>query len=151
MNKHKDDKWLDELLYDTINIQRPEFDDQKWKQKFPDEFNALQSRAKVPAHPVRRMSFLRSPVIKFSAAAVVIMAIGLFMIFDKPGEKVDIPYVVEYTKSPAEMESLLSFNIAYRRGGIDAVEKQSDIATQMLGPRPAEVTIKQILTEFNGT
>lgn len=151
MNEQKDDKWLDELISGAINTKRPEFDDEKWKQEFPDEFRTLQSRAKAPAHPVRRISFIKSPVVKLAAAAVVIMAIGLFMIFEKPEEKVDIPYVAEFTKSPAEMESLLSFNIAYRRGGIDAVERQSDIATQMLGPRPAEVTIRQILTEFNGT
>lgn len=155
MNEQKDDKRLDELITGAINTQRPEFDDQKWKQKFPDEFETLQSRAKVPVRSVRRVSFLRSPVVKFAAATVVIiLAVGLFMIFDKPGTKVDISYVVESTKSPkspAEIESLLSFNIAYRRGGIEAVEKQSDKATQMLGPRPAEVTIRQILTEFNGT
>ena len=81
MNEQKDDKWLDELISGAINTQRPEFDDQKWKQKFPNEFQALQSRAKIPAHHVQWTNFLGSPVVKFAAAAVVIMTIGFFMIF----------------------------------------------------------------------
>jgi hypothetical protein len=90
-------------------------------------------------------------VTKLIAAAVIILSIGIFIILNNPDTKVENADVNEFTQSPADMQSLLSLNIAYRRGGIDAVERQSEKATEMLGPRPAEMTIRQILTEFNGT
>ena len=43
MNEQKNDKWLDELISRTINTEKPQFDAEKWKQKFPDEFQALQT------------------------------------------------------------------------------------------------------------
>ena len=66
-------------------------------------------------------------------------------------EKDEIVEVTKVTALPADMQSILSLNIAYRRGGMEAVDRQCQIATGMLGPRPAEVTIETMLTEFNGT
>ena len=150
MSKQNNNKWLDELISRTINTQRPEFDDEKWKQKFPDEFQTLQSRVKVPAHSIRWISFLRSPVVKFAAAAVIIVAIGLFMIHPVPNKKVEIAETANAKKSPAEMLTRKSLMIAYRKGGIEAVETQCDNAIEKLGPKSKKITVQELLTEING-
>ena len=149
MDKQTNDKWLDELISRTINAQRPEFDDEKWKQKFPDEFQTLQSRAKVPAHSIRWISFLRSPVVKFAAAAVIIVAIGLFMIHPVANKKVEITKEANVTKSPAEMLTRKSLMIAYRKGGIEAVETQCDKAMARLAAPSEIITIDQLLAELD--
>ena len=97
-----------------------------------------------------RMIF-RNPLTKLAAAAVIIVAISFFTVHRDPGEQADTTIVSKATKSPAEMQAILSLSIAYRRGGIGAVDRQCQKAIEMMGPRPAEITIQQILTEFNGT
>jgi len=83
-----------------------------------------------------------------AAAAVIILAVALPAILRNPDVPAEEP---DFTQSPVAMQSILSVNIAYRRGGLEAVDRQCQIAMEMLGPRPAEQTIEQILAEFNGT
>jgi len=149
MSGQKDDKWLDELISGTINTQRPEFDAEKWKQKFPDEFQALQSRATdKSARSSKKPILLKSSIMKFAAAALIVLAIGLFVVLLSPEKKND--NVTEYTKSPAEMLTLRSLKIAYLNGGIEAVETQCDNAIEKLGPKSNTITVKELLTEING-
>ena len=152
MSKKNSDKWLDDLISKTINTGKPEFDAEKWKKKYPEEFQTLRSRAvKASAHSIRWAGILKSPTVKLAAAAVIIVAIGFFVILISPDKKVENIDVAEFTKSPTDMQTILSLNIAYRQGGIEAVDIQCKKAIEMLGPRPAEITIQQILSEFNGT
>lgn len=150
MNEQKNDKWLDELIYRTINTEKPEFDTENWKQKFPEEFQALQSRAaKTPAHPIRCASSLKSPFIKIVAAAVIILIIGFFMI--RPADKkVEIAETADAKKSPAEMLTLRSLKIAYRNGGIEAVETQCDNAIEKIGKKPERITFQELLEDIDG-
>jgi hypothetical protein len=154
MSRKKNEKRLDELISRTINSGKPEFDVEKWKQKYPEEFQMLQSMSAEKTR-TRRPSIwwavCQSPITKLAAAAVIIVAVGLFIVHQRPSEQADTTIVSKATKSPAEMQATLSLSIAYRRGGIEAVDRQCQKAIEMLGPRPAEITIQQILTEFNGT
>ena len=153
MDKEKNEKHLDELISRAINTEKPQFDAEKWKQKYPAEFQSLLSRkAKGDSdrHPSIPIVILKSPLTKLAAAAVIIVAISLFIAHQGPGEQADTT-VSKVPKSPAEMQAILSLSIAYRRGGIEAVYRQCQKAIEMLGPRPAEITIQQMLTEFNGT
>jgi len=93
---------------------------------------------------------IQSPITKIAAAAVIIIAVGLFLVHRGPGEQVKPTEVAKVTKSPAEMMTLASFTFAYRRGGIEAVEEMCDKAFKMAGPRPAKVSIQELLEEFNG-
>jgi len=150
MNK-KDDKWLDELISHTINTEKPQFDAEKWKQKYPDEFKTLLSRAaKAPAHPIRWTSFLKNPIAKVAAAAVIILVIGFFMTRPAPDKKVEIVEMTNATKSPAEMLTLKSLTIAYHNGGIEAVEKQCDKAIEKLGLKSERITVQELLTYIDG-
>ena len=49
MNEQENGKRLDELISHTINTTKPHFNSEKWKQKYPDEFQTLLSRAKLRA------------------------------------------------------------------------------------------------------
>ena len=77
MNKQRDDKWLDELISRTINTTKPQFNPDKWKQKYPHEFELLKSRAKkAPAivQPSIWKILLQSRITRLAAAAVIIAA-----------------------------------------------------------------------------
>ena len=50
MKPLKDDKWLENVISKAISTQTPPFDFDRWKQKYPEEFQTLVSSAKK-AHP----------------------------------------------------------------------------------------------------
>ena len=151
MSRKKDDKRLDQIISRTINSCKPEFDAGKWKQKYPEEFQMLQSLSGKQAY-TRRPSIWtvisQSPITKIAAAAVIIVGIGVLavLVHQGPGEQ-PVPKVV---KSPTKMMTAMSLTMAYRRGGIDAVDEQCEKAIRMLGPRPLRLTLGQLLTENNG-
>ena len=90
---------------------------------------------------------IRSRVIKLAAAAaVIIVGISLLaiLVHQGPGEK-----PVTIVKSPTKMMSAISLTMAYRRGGIDALDEQCEKAIRMLGPRPLRLTLGQLLAENN--
>ena len=150
MSRKNDDNRLDEIISRTINSGRPEFDAEKWKQKYPEEFQMLKSMSAEKA-PARRLSIWRvvcqNPITKLAAAAVIIVGIGLhaFLVHQGPGEQPVSP-----DKSPTKMTTAMSLTMAYRRGGIDAVDEQCEKAIRMLGPRPLRLTLGQLLAENNG-
>jgi len=154
MNKQRNKKWLDELISRTINTEKPRFDTEKWKQKYPDEFQTLLSRAAKgdsARQPNILKVILKSPLTKLAAAAVIILAVSFFSAHQDSSEQADTTTVSKITKSPVEMMTAMSLNIAYRKGGIEEVEKQYNEAFKLLGPRPATITVTELLAEYNGT
>jgi len=150
MSGKNDDNRLDEIISRTINSGTPEFDAEKWKQKYPEEFQMLKSMSAEKTH-TRRLSIWRavcqSPITKIAAAAVIIVGIGLHAVLVHRGPgKQRVPVV----KSPTKMTTAMSLTMAYRRGGIDAVDEQCEKAIRMLGPRPLRLTLGQLLAEDNG-
>jgi len=154
MKKHGNEKRLDELISRTINTEKPQFDAKKWKQKYPDEFQKLLSRTAKGAssyQPNIWRIISRSPIARLSAAAaVIIVAIGFFIVHQRPSEQADTITVSKVTKSSVEMVTAISLERAFRRGGIEAVEKQCEQAFKPIGPRPESLSVEQILAEFNG-
>lgn len=151
MSRKKNEKWLDELISRTINSGRPEFEAEKWKQKYPEELQMLRSMTKQdsPTHQPSIWQIVRhSPITKIAAAAVIIVGIGLFFIFvhRRPGEQ-NGQRIVE---SPIQMITAISLERAFQRGGIEAVEDQCREAFRPLGLRPKSLSFEQILAEFNG-
>ena len=153
MSERNNEKWLDELISQTINTAKPEFDAEQWKQRYPEEFQLLKSRAEQKPSSIQPSlwkALTHNKLTKLAAAAVLIIAIGL-LIFSQISHKQEPAQIAKKPKSPTEMLTAMSLTMAYSRGGIEAVDRQCEEAFKMLGPRPAEITIKQILTEFNGT
>ena len=155
MSTKRDNDKIDDLIFGAINTEKPQFDAEKWRQKYPDEYQTLISRSDKSASSrkpnIWRVIFGKRETQFAAAAAVIIVAVALLAIHRNPNQQVDTVVVLDSIQSPAYMQSILSLNIAYRRGGIEAVDRQCQMAMVMLGPRPAEITIDQMLTEFNGT
>jgi hypothetical protein len=92
---------------------------------------------------------LRSRAMRFAAAAAIVLAIGLLTIEPDQPEQ-EPPGIRSAAKPPAEMLSVMSLNMAYRRGGIEAVDEQSSKAFEMLGARSVSVSVQELLAESNG-
>lgn len=76
MSDKKDEKWLDELISRAINSQEPQFDVEKWKEKYAEEFQILKSRAGQTSHardPNILRIVIKSKITKAAAAAVVVI------------------------------------------------------------------------------
>jgi len=95
-----------------------------------------------------RMIF-RNPLTELAAAAVIIIAVSFFSIHQDQ-DKQERPRIGKVKQSPAEMMTAMSLKIAYRKGGIEAVEEQYNKAFKQLGPRPGSLSAKQIFAESNG-
>jgi len=93
---------------------------------------------------------LRSRAARLAAAAVILVAVGLLMIYRNPPVPQQPRQTTIAVKSPVDMLSAMSLNMAWRRGGIEAVDEQSSKAFKMLGSKPAEASIKKLLVELNG-
>ena len=71
MNEQRNEKRLEELISRTINTDKPQFDAEKWKQKYPDEFQTLLSRAKLPAQS--GIHWVRDVGIPVVAASLILL------------------------------------------------------------------------------
>ncbi len=94
---------------------------------------------------------IKSPATKLAAAAVIIIAVGLFLVHRGPDEQIKPTEVAKVTKSPAELTTFASLTFAYRRGGMKALEKQFEKAEKKVRPGLAErITIDQLICELEG-
>jgi hypothetical protein len=155
MKPSKEEKDLEERIRSAIGREEVTFDFDKWKaghQRQIERFEASISKdsAKTVQVSIWR-TIVKSRLTKFAAAAVILIAAGLFFIHDKPTGQTQDYVQVEVAKSPIEMIKAKSLNLAYRRGGMEAVERQYDEAFKNAGPRPAKLTIEDVLAEFNGS
>ena len=121
-------------------------DPQMDKRVLDDSFAAMDKTAAGPG--IVRM-IVHSRAAKFAAAAVVIVAVGLLVNQSSPPEQ-EPPEIGKVVKSPAEMLSAMSLTMAYRRGGIEAMDDLSDEAFEKLGSKPAKVSVRDLLTGLNG-
>ncbi len=111
MKRPENDKWLDEVLSETIGSKKPRTDFEVWKQKHPEAVEMLTSRVNrqtsASKHPLSiRNKIMKSPITKLAAAAVIVIAvfIGIDQ-FDKNGSSVVWADVAE------RFESVPFFNI----------------------------------------
>lgn len=124
------------------------------KRVLDDSFAAMEETilAKSAGYkPNLLRTIIKSRITKFVAAAVVILVVGVFIVQRRADERTQNGVKPEVAKSPAEMMTAISLNMAYRRGGMEEVDRQCDKAFEMLGPRPGRITVQEILAEFNGT
>ena len=92
---------------------------------------------------------LRNRIAGLAAAAVIILGFGLLAIQFGPYEQ-EPPERRTVAKSPADMLSAISLNMAYRRGGIEELDNVAGQAFEMLESKPANVSLRELLTESNG-
>jgi hypothetical protein len=120
------------------------------KRILDDSFAAMEAaQAKsAGAKPNVWAMVLRSRITK--VAAIIAIVAGLVLVLKDPDEQAGTIETAQVVKSPAEMLTFMSLTMAYRRGGIEAIEQQCEKAFEMLGPRPAAVSTQDLLKELNG-
>lgn len=126
----------------------PQMDERTLQDSFAAMEQTIRSRA-TDHRPGAAGIIIRNRMIKLAAAAaVIIVGIGLFaVLFQRgPSERIS-PRAVE--SSPGMM-SAISLKMAYRRGGMQALDEQCEDALKKLGPRMLRLTLGQLLTENNG-
>jgi hypothetical protein len=143
----RNEKWLDEQLKKTIDSGRVDFDSEKWKQQYSAEYQELVSRAGRSPNVQR---FLRVSLLVRIAAVVAVVVIVIFFAYRKPVERVAPLIADEYDRSPAKMLSVLSLSLAYRQGGLDAMDAQCKKAFELLGQKNTNVSIGELLNDKNG-
>ena len=118
------------------------------KRTLNDSFAAMDETIRA-GKPSAAGIILRSRTARLAAAAVILVAAGLLMVYrnppvQQPQQTASVP------KSPAEMLTAMSLNMAWRRGGIEAMDEQSGKAFKMLESKPAKASIQELLVELNG-
>lgn len=86
---------------------------------------------------------------RLSAAAVVIVLIGFVVFHQAAHRQTDGQSLMKAAKSPAEMLTFISLTMAYRRGGIEALERQCEQAVELLGPGTQNLSVRQMFQELN--
>ena len=119
------------------------------KRTLDDSFAAMDKTIRANK-PSAAWIILRSRAARLAAAAVIIVGVGLLMVYRNPPVPQQPPQTVSVAKSPAEMLTAMSLNMAWRRGGIEAMDDQSQEAFKMLGSQPAKASIQELLFELNG-
>ena len=145
----RNEKWLDEQLKKTIDSGRVEFDSERWKQKYSAEYKTLISRGKKRPNALRFL-WVR-PLVRV-AAVIAIVAFVILLTHHRPVKHIAQPVatVANTVRSPADMLSVLSLSLAYRQGGLDAVDEQSKKAFELLGQKNTNVSIGELLNDKNG-
>lgn len=114
-------------------------------------FETSKNKKSAKPKPDIWRAIMKRPITKLATAAVIIMAVGFFVIHRDSNEKIDNHRALDISRLPVEMMTVASLNIAYRRGGMDAVEEQCDKVCEMLGTQPASISLEELMAGFNGT
>jgi hypothetical protein len=148
MSTQRNNNKLDKLISKTINTEKPQFDAEKWKQKYPDEYQTLISRsekATLAHQPKTWRIIFGKPAAQLATAAAVVVVAGL--LFSRYRQKPDIPAAKPslIAQSPAKIITMASMRMTYQRGGLDALDKQFRDTLDVLGPRSSSVSIQELL------
>ena len=153
MSGRKDEKWLDEQLQRAVNGATPAFDADAWKHKYAREYEALLARGRQPtgwgkSHPATWI--LRSSFGKLALAAALVITAGLLFV-GRFGIPRPVPGPQQAAQlSPAQMVSMMSLSAAFRRGGIEELDRQCDRAMERLGPRPSSISMQELFKDIDG-
>jgi hypothetical protein len=146
MKEQKGKETLDELIRRSIDCADPKFDADNWIKQHAQELNTLRS---YPIAPTRQRILRRSaPAI--AAAAAILVALTLLSLSPRPDQP-DKTTIITTAESPADLLTFASLTIAYRRGGIEELERQCKKAFEMTQIAPANFSARDLLTELNGT
>ncbi|UCG59224.1 MAG: hypothetical protein JSU70_06875 [Phycisphaerales bacterium] len=123
------------------------------KRVYDDISNALLEHERTGALKVR--PHIWQAAVKFRAtrlavAAVIVLGIGLLAARWSPDESTYTSSTTSIAKSPHHLMTAMSLTMAYRRGGMDAVETQYAEAIDMLGPRPPDFSLKELSRRSDG-
>ncbi len=142
-----------ENIEEFVKVRKPDVTTSREmdKRTLDDSLTAMEQtmRAKSADHkPSTARIITLSRMIKLTAAAAVVIAGISIFVHQGPGEQNATIIVTEAAESPAEIMTMKSLKIAYRRGGIEGIENQCKKALKILGPQPASLSLADL---FNGS
>jgi hypothetical protein len=119
------------------------------KRTIDDSFEAMDKTIRSNKQSVAG-TILRSRAVQLAAAAVIFVVVSLLMVHQNPPVPQPPQQTVSAPKSPADMLTAMSLNMAWRRGGIEAMDEQSSRAFKMLESKPSKASIRELRVELNG-
>ena len=146
MNEQKAKKTLDELIRRSIDCAGAKFDADSWIKQHAQELHTLCSHPNAPT----RQKILRRSAPAIAAAAAIVVALTLLSLSPRPDQP-DKTTIITTAESPADLLTFASLTIAYRRGGIEELERQCKEAFEMTQTAPENLSARDLLTELNGT
>ena len=118
------------------------------KRTLDDSFSAMEQTMRANIKPSTARIITLGRVIKLTAAvAAIIIGISLY-VHQGPGEQNAKDIFTKALDSPPEIMTMKSLKIAFRRGGVEAIENQCEKALKILGPEPAKISLADL---FNGS
>ena len=146
MNEQKAKKTLDELIRRSIDCAGAKFDADSWIKQHAQELHTLRSHPNAP----NQQKILRRSAPAIAAAAAIVVALTLLSLSPRPDQP-DKTTIITTAESPADLLTFASLTIAYRRGGIEELERQCKEAFEMTQTAPENLSARDLLTELNGT
>ncbi len=144
---------LTENIENFIRVRKPHLTTGKDTDKriLGDSFAAMQeARSKWAGdRPNLWAAVLASKAARL-AAALVIVLVGLWIVHRSGNDRSEAPAVSQAAESPADMLTFMSLTMAYRHGGMEAMEKQCRQAVELLGPRTKNLSVRELFEELNG-
>ncbi len=140
MRREDYDNKLDSLIENAIG-KETSFDFDNWKQQHQGEIRKYKAKT---AGQSRRQP--RRTLIRFAAAAGAIAAmIAIAVVLTRPDEPTE---VAQYKPLPAYIATIGRLNMAFRSGGLEAIEDFCERSVRATGPRPERMTAQQLLNEM---
>lgn len=99
---------------------------------------------------ISRMIF-RNPLTKLAAAAVIIVAVGLFLGRGRHTPSNPTAETRLIAQPTLKMMSLMSLRMAYQRGGLDTLDRQLRDTLDALGPQSLSISMQELLEGVNGS
>ena len=140
MRREDYDNKLDSLIEKAIGAETS-FDFDKWQEEHQGEIRKY--KAKTAGESRRRP---RHTLIRFAAVASAMAAmIAIAVILTRPDEPTE---AARYKPLPAHIATIGRLNMAFRSGGLDAIEELCERSVRTTGPRPEIMTAQQLLNEM---
>jgi hypothetical protein len=107
MKDKKDEKWLDENISRAVDLGEVQFDAQKWREKYILNEPSAENRSTIKLHKNIWRFIMESKVTKYSAAAVIALAIILVLLnpFGAPGNGGVV--LADVQKKAASIETII--------------------------------------------
>lgn len=119
------------------------------KRTLDDSLAAMEQTMRAKSAPSTVGIITLSRVIKLTAAAAVIIAgISFYIAHQGPNGQEDTIRITKALDSPTEIMTMKSLKLAFRQGGVKAIENQCEKALKILGPQPASLSTTDL---FNGS
>ena len=87
----------------------------------------------------------------FQAMAAAAMVVLALVIVARPPQRTTPPPPENRIQSAGDLLTVGRLNAAYRRGGLEAMDRQCEAAAQRLEDRPQRTSVNQMIRELKGT